>query len=74
LKRVGVRFEGELCELGVPILETAGNGRFVERGEEKIDGVGEDICIARTEDGVRKGGRERTLPGVRGVESTGWCM
>jgi hypothetical protein len=46
----------------------------VDRGEEKIEGVGDDICIARTEEGVRKGGRERTLLGVRGVESAGGCM
>jgi hypothetical protein len=74
LKRVGVRFEGDVCEFGVPILETVGRGRFVERGEQKMDGVGEDICIARTEEGVRKGGLERTLLDVQGVESAGSCM
>ncbi len=74
LKRVGVRFEGEVCEFGVPILETVGKPRFVERGEEKMDGVGEDICMARTEEGVRNGGLARILLGVRGVESAGGCI
>jgi hypothetical protein len=74
LKRVGVRFEGEVREFGVPIRDTAGRCRFVGRGEENIEGVGEDICIARTEEGVRKGGRDSTLLGVRGVESAGGCM
>ena len=69
-----MRLDGELCELGVPDRETVGKGRFVDRGEEKMDGVGEDICIARTEEGVRKGGLLRTLLGVRGFEPAGGCM
>ncbi len=44
--------------------------RFTDRGEEKMEGVGEDICIARTEEGVRNGGRAFLL-GVRGVASAG---
>ena len=55
LKRVGVRFEGKVWGFGVPTRDTVGRCRFVDRGEEKIEGVGDDICIARTEEGVRKG-------------------
>ena len=42
-------------------------GLLLDRGEpENIEGVGLDICIARTELGVRNAGRERTLLGVCG--------
>lgn len=67
---MGVLLDGEF-ELGVPILETVGRWRFAERGEEKIEGVGEPICIALTELGVRKGGRDITRLGVTGVASRG---
>lgn len=39
--------EGEVNEVGVPMRETVGRWRFEDRGEEKMEGVGEDICIAR---------------------------
>ena len=43
-------------------------GRLLDRGEpENIEGVGLDICMARTELGVRNAGRERTLLGVWGL-------
>jgi hypothetical protein len=73
LNRVGVRFlEGEWeNDVGVPILETVGKCGLEDRGEENRDGVGEAIWIARTEEGVRKGGLERTFEGVTGVASRG---
>ena len=71
LNGVGVRFEGENCEVGVPNLEPLGWCRLADRGEAKIDGVGEVICIARTDDGVRKGGLCLLLLGVYMLESSG---
>lgn len=70
LNLVGVLFL-EVCELGVPIRDTVGRWRFVERGEENMDAVGDDICIARTDEGVRNGGRVRTLLGVRSASGMG---
>ena len=67
---VGLRFEDEYWEVGVPILDTVGKCRFADRGEEKREGVGEDICIARTDEGVRNGGRLRTLLGVLRFDSS----
>lgn len=64
LKRVGVRRVGEENDVGVPMRETGGRYLFVERGEENSDGVGDDICIARTELGVLKGGLASTFDGV----------
>ncbi len=45
--------------------------RFEDRGEAKRDCVGEDICIARTADGVRNGGLASTLLGVRSLPTSG---
>jgi hypothetical protein len=65
LNRGGVeRPLGEYCAdtVGLPNLDTVGRPLlspflFPDRGEAPLntDGVGEDICIARTSDGVRKG-------------------
>lgn len=71
---MGVRLDGEYWELGVPIRETVGIFLFADLGDPKTDCVGEDICIARTEEGVRNGGLERILLGVREDRSTGVCI
>ena len=69
LKRVGVFFVGEKEEwdVGVPLRDTFERCRLVERGDENIEGVGEDICIALTELGLRNACRVSPLLGVCGV-------
>ena len=51
--------------------DTVGMCRLADRGEEKIEGVGEPICMALTEEGVLNGGRCITLLGVGAFSSSG---
>lgn len=70
-------FLGEYCAEpeGVPSLDTVGYVLLAERGDPYTDPAGEDICMARTSDIVRKGGRGVLLVvGVNSSCSSYWEM